>query len=627
MVLHPSVCSMSRAGALTMIQTKTAVFIVFLGISIVALPANTTLMPIEEIRPGMIGIGRTVFQGTEQQEFKAHILGILRNTIGPRRNMILAKLQGGPLENTGVIAGMSGSPIYIDGRLIGAVAYSLGAFSKEPIAGITPIGEMIQSSTLPSSRSTSQTPLLELPVTQAGLTQALQDLSRRTRPFADRLNDLHVSGITTTEGQQLGTMLRPIATPLAIGGFSSDLANLVAAAFGEHGFSPVVTSLSPQTQPASTNVLKAGDAVGVSLIRGDMELAATGTVTYIDGNRVYAFGHPFYNLGPTEFPMTKAHVFTVLPSFSSSVKISSAGESIGTFQQDRATAIAGTLGQSPSLIPIHLSLNSAQGNRQFKFEIVNDQLFTPLLTYLSILNTLRAYERELGTATFTIKGTVQVKNYENIEFENVFTGDSASVETATYIAAPVAFLVKNKFSPVQLEKITLKVISTEQLKKATLERAWLNDIRFRPGQTVELKILIRTYRGESIIRTLPIDIPWNASGAISILVSDGANLTRLERHQMRGSAEPKSLIQTIRALQNIRRNDILYVRLFDSSNSAVVDGETLPSLPPSILAVFETDQTSGGGVSLQQSAIRDWELQTDHAVTGSRLLSINLDQR
>ena len=627
MVLHPSVCSMSRAGALTMIQTKTAVFIFFLGISIVALPANTTLMPIEEIRPGMIGIGRTVFQGTEQQEFKAHILGILRNTIGPRRNMILAKLQGGPLENTGVIAGMSGSPVYIDGRLIGAVAYSLGAFSKEPIAGITPIGEMIQSSTLPSSRSTSQTPLLELPVTQAGLAKALQDLSRRTRPFADRLNDLHVSGITITEGKQLGTMLRPIATPLAIGGFSSDLGNLVAAAFGEHGFSPVVTSLSPQTQSPSTNVLKPGDAIGVSLIRGDMELAATGTVTYIDGNRVYAFGHPFYNLGPTEFPMTKAHVFTVLPSFSSSVKISSAGESIGTFQQDRATAIAGTLGPSPLLIPIHLSLNSAQGNRQFKFEIVNDQLFTPLLTYLSILNTLRAYERALGTATFTIKGTVQVKNYENIEFENVFTGDSASVETATYIAAPVAFLVKNKFSPVQLEKITLKVISTEQLKKATLERAWLNDIRFRPGQTVELKILIRTYRGEPIIRTLPIDIPWNASGTISILVSDGANLTRLERHQMRSSTEPKSLIQTIRALQNIRRNDILYVRLFDSSNSAVVDGETLPSLPPSILAVFETDQTSGGSVSLQQSAIRDWELQTDHVVTGSRSLSINLDQR
>ena len=607
-------------------QIKIAVFTVFLGISIVTLPANTALMPIEEIRPGMVGTGRTVFQGTEQQEFEAHILGILRNTIGPRRNMILAKLQGSPLEDTGVIAGMSGSPIYIDGRLIGAVAYSLGAFSKEPIAGITPIGEMTEIGTLPSSRSTSQVPLLELPVTQAGLAKTLQDLAKRTRPFADRLNDLHVFGIATTEGKQLGTMLRPIATPLAIGGFSSDLANLVATTFGEHGFSPVITSLSTQPQSSPSNVLKPGDAVGISLIRGDMELAATGTVTYIDGNRVYAFGHPFYNLGPTEFPMTKAHVFTVLPSLSSSVKISSVGESIGTFQQDRATAIAGTLGQSPSLIPIHLSLDSAQGSRQFKFEIVNDQLFTPLLTYLSVLNTLRTYERELGTATFTIKGTVQVKDHENIEFENIFTGDSSSTGTATYIAAPITFLVKNKFSPVQLEKITLKVISNEHLKTATLERAWLTDIRFRPGQTVKLKILIRTYRGESIIKTLPIDIPWNASGPLSILISDGANLTRLERHQMRSSAEPKSLIQTIKALQDIRRNDTLYVRLFDSNNSAVVGGETMPSLPPSILTVFETDQTAGGGISLQQSAIRDWELQTDHAVTGSRLLSINLDQ-
>ncbi len=610
----------------TGIQARMTLLTVLLGLGIVTLPAATELMPVEEIQPGMVGTGRTVFQGSELQEFKAHILGVLRNVMGPRRNLILAKLEGGPLADTGVIAGMSGSPVYIDGRLIGAVSYSLGAFSKEPIAGITPIKEMTENVALPAARSMARAPRLELPVTRTGLASALRALSQRVQPFADRPGALRVLGISMAEGAPLGMMLRPIATPLVIGGFSSELTDLVTGAFAEHGFAPVVTGLGPAAQPAS-GPLQPGDAVGVSLVSGDLDLAATGTVTHIDGTRVYAFGHPFYNLGPTEFPMTRAHVFTVLPSFSSSIKIAGVGEVIGTFQQDRATAIAGTLGPGPSLIPIHVSLDSDRGlSKRFEFAVVNDQLFTPLLTYLSILNTLRSYEREFGAATFGLKGIAKVKDHSDVAFEDVFAGDSPSVGAATYVAAPITFLLKNNFAPVELEEVEIAITSTEQPKTATLERAWLDDIRPRPGKTVDLKILTRTYRGEETIRTVPIEIPANASGTLSILVSDGAQLTRWERQQLRSPGEPRSLEQMIRALNNVRRNNTLYVRLFSSDAGAVVSGETLPSLPPSILAVFEADRNGGNFVPLGKATIGDWELATDYAVSGSRLLSINLNR-
>src|ERR671931_117464 len=234
-------------------------------------------MSVSEIRPGMVGIGRTVFDGTHVEEFKAHILGVLGNVIGPRRSLILARLEGGPLANTGVIAGMSGSPVYVDGKLIVAVSYALGSFSKEPIAGITPIAEMTDAAALNASRPPGARVHIELPLTP-------------------------------------------------------------------------------------------GDAVGVAFLTGDLQLGGTGTVTHIDGEHVYAFGHPMYNLGPTEFPMTRAYVYTVLPSLLASMKLSTTGEVICTFLQDRATTIAGRLGSGPKLIPLTLTLDTGRApKRTFSF--------------------------------------------------------------------------------------------------------------------------------------------------------------------------------------------------------------------------------------------------------------------
>ena len=299
-------------------------------------------------------------------------------------------------------------------------------------------------------------------------------------------------------------MLRPIATPVVLGGFSGDALDMLSSVFRDRGFVPVVAGAAGSV-PQATEPLSAGDPVAVSLITGDLLMAGTGTVTLVEGERVYAFGHPFYNVGPTQFPMSRAYVHTLLPSLMSSLKIAGVGDVVGVFEQDRATAVAGTLGQGPRLIPITLRLESADRNsgQTFNFEIVNDQLFTPVLTYMSILSTLTSYERQFGTATFTVQGTAELKDHENLAFEDVFTGNSSSVAVATYIAAPITFVLGNDFSSVELEQIALTITSSEQPRTATLERVWLDEARPRAGQTVPLKVLTRSYRGAVELRTVP----------------------------------------------------------------------------------------------------------------------------
>ncbi len=605
-------------------------FVALVGVS--ALPSGaTTQMGINEVRPGMIGVGRTVFDGTRVEEFKAHIIGVLENVIGTHRNLILAKLEGGPLANTGVIAGMSGSPVYIDGKLVGAVSYALGSFSKEPIAGITPIAEMTDSTTFNDVRPPGTKVNVQYPFTQESLTAAFRKALNWNRPFVDRPNDAQLTGLATIAGvggNEIGTLLRPIATPLVMSGFEPELAGVLGAAFREQGFVPTGgNAAGPRAGEAPyEGPLKPGDAVGVMLVGGDLQLGGTGTVTHIDGDRVYAFGHPMYNLGPIEFPMTRAYVYTVLPSLFSSMKLSTTDEVIGTVVQDRATAIAGKLGPGPSMIPVTVSLESTRGPKQtFNFRVVNDQLFGPLMTYASILNTLGSYERQFGAATFAVRGSVGVKKHEAIAFNNLFAGDQAAMGAAAYVVAPITYLMGNDYEKVDVEGVNVTFTTTEEPKTAMLERVWLDDPRPRAGRSVPLKVLFRTYRGEEVVRTLPLAIPANASGTLSILVSDGSRLGQSEQRETR-SPQPRSVDQMIKALNKGRRNNTLYVKLLGTDAGAVVNGELLSSLPPSVLGVLEGDRNSGNFNPLHSATIGEWELPTEHAVAGSRTLTITVSQ-
>jgi hypothetical protein len=451
------------------------------------------------------------------------------------------------------------------------------------------------------------------------------------RPFVERPDDAQLAGVTAVDGVasgQLGTLLRPIATPLVMSGWEPDVADLFGSAFRDQGFVPTggaAGALRDGEKPFE-GPLKPGDAVGVMLVSGDLQLGGTGTVTHIDGDRVYAFGHPMYNLGPTDYPMTRAYVYTVLPSLFSSMKLSSTGEIIGTVTQDRATAIAGKLGPAPRMLPITLTLESDRAARRtFHFGVVNDQLFGPLMTYASVLNSLGSYERQYGAMTFSVTGKTTLKGHDPITYDNVFSGDQAPINAAAYLVAPITYVMGNDYEKVDVQSVDIAINTVEEPRTATLERVWVDDPRPRPGKSLPVKVMLRTYRGEAVIKTVPIDIPSNANGSLNILVSDGARLGQAEQRETR-VPQPRSVDQMIKTLNKARRSNTLYVKLLGSQPGAVVNGELLSSLPPSVLGVLEGDRNGGSFNPIHSATLGEWEIPTDHAVNGARTLTITVSQ-
>jgi hypothetical protein len=329
--------------------------------------------------------------------------------------------------------------------------------------------------------------------------------------------------------------------------------------------------------------------------------------------------------------MTRAYVYTMMPSLMSSFKISSMGEVIGTMQQDRATAIAGTLGKGPAVIPMKVTLQSqreqGKSERTFTFNVASDQVFTPLLTYVALANTLGSYERQFGAATFSIKSRAQIKGHDDLTLEDVFTGDNAALGAATAIAGPITMLLSNDREPITLSGLNLSIDAAESSRTSTIERVWLDELRPRAGRSVPLKVLTRSYRGEDKISTVPIEIPANVSGTVSLVVTDGRQLNAMEQRDLRRSLQPQSVAQMIRVLNETRRNNRIYIRLLNGTPGAVVKGEALTSLPPSVLSVLEGDSNGGSYTPIRSAAVGEWELAMDSAVTGSRTLTIDVESR
>ena len=589
--------------------------------------AATRLMPLDEVKAGMTGVGITVFQGIKREEFDVHVLGVLRNVMGPRRNVIVARLEGGPLGETGVIQGMSGSPIYIDDRLIGALSYSLGSFSTQAIAGITPIEEMIDTDTHPITVASGGTASLALPLTRESFSTLVGNTFNPSLPFALQPADVELLGLAPALGTSLGPLLRPIATPLVLTGFVPEMHDLWASAFNARGFVTTIGSSVAGEQNSSSSPLVAGDAVGVALITGDISMAGTGTVTMVEESRVYAFGHPFYNLGTANFPMTRARVTTLLPSLALSSKIAAIGDVVGRIDQDRATGIFGSLGPGPRMIPVRLSLSSPDReiHQIFNFQVIDDRVFTPLLTYTSVLNAFLSWTRELGPTTYSVDSVTRLRDHDDVSFRDMYSGDAALVTAATSISAPLTALLSNHFEFVTVENIDVKIIAREEPLTATLQRIWLDTTRPRAGDQVPLKVVSRNSRGEEIVDTLLMDIPINASGSMQILVSDAAHLQQTDIQEGRGSQASDSLTQIIRTLNRKRRNNHLYVRLLIPKSGAVVKGQALPALPSSVLAVLTSDLANSGSIPLKEAILGEWEIETNYTVSGSRLITINVE--
>ncbi|MCC6988609.1 MAG: hypothetical protein IT181_06410 [Acidobacteria bacterium] len=587
--------------------------------SLVAAPQTSPHMPVDEVRPGMVGVGRTVYAGSDLEEFRVSILGVMRNIIGPRRNLILARLEGGMLANTGVIQGMSGSPVYVDGRLIGAVSYSLGSFPKEPIAGITPIAEMIEDINSRAPRSISAAPALTWPATPTQVFSALAQIARRAAaPLAPARPASDIVGPASLA--DLAPQLRPIGAAITLSGFDAGLADRFSQALDTR----VQQAPAGGGSPLPAVPLRPGDPVGMSLVRGDFEMGATGTVTHVDGTKVYAFGHPFLNLGPTQLAMTEAHVVTVLPSLDSSMKLASLGRVIGTVTQDRATAVGGTLGEGPAELRVRMNLRSpGSAPQQFEFHVLDDPALTPLFTYAALLNALTAWERQTGVMSLSVRGSLSLGPDGTIEFDDVFSGDSALGVAASTVAGPLGTLMPNTFKPISAESLTVDIETTEVETYATIERAWLDTVRPAMGGTYRVHVQLRDYRGGTRVVDLPITMPAQSTGPVTLLVSDGATLQGLEQRELRPGA-PKSWAELLARTNNTRRGNRLYVRLLAGNAGTVLGGDVMPSLPASVQSAVQADTTSTRA-AVNRAVVGASELRMDRLIRGSHELTLTLE--
>jgi hypothetical protein len=588
--------------------------------TVATLPATgrSAHFPVADVTPGMTGEGVTRLEGGRKAAFKAHLLGVLDNVIGPRRQVILARLEGANLEHTGVIAGMSGSPVYVDGRLLGAVAYSMGQFSKEPIAGITPIGEMLDAAG-PGAPSAPRT-VAALPFDLALSPERLVEEWRRTLRVdaAFHAGDAQSAalGLPTTGGR--GLELTPIATPLTMSGFGPETSSWIGSLFGAAGFAPVSGQASQAGAASSNEPLQPGDAVGVSLVSGDLALGATGTVTHVDGPRVLAFGHPFFNLGPTRMPMTRAEVITVVPSLLNSIKLASLGPAIGVMNQDRATAIGGMLGPAPRTIPLRVSHDTGNGTpRTFTLNVADDQLFTPLLVFVSVANVLQSYQRELGVATIQVSGAARIGDAV-LRFDDVYTGDSALVNASSSLAAPLSAILRSDLGAATIDGVDVAFRTDEQARTSRLGQSWLGNPRPRAGAAVRLHVETRTFRSGPTVHTLDVPVPAHAAGIpLQIRIVDGGALAQQEGRR-RTIEQARSIPELVSLLNGSRRGDRWYVQLVRAARGTVVGGRDMPALPGTVLTVLDGTAPS---TTLDQEVLGEWEIRADAVATGQRTLS------
>ncbi len=590
-------------------------------------PVNTSsakFFPLSELKEGMRGTAWTVFRGNQPEEFNVEILGVVPGAIGPKQDMIVGRISGGQADRTSVFAGMSGSPVYIDGKLVGAISYSF-PFSKEPICGITPIEQML--AIFEKNQNLQSKPKQPRAVSFADLSSATwkPDFPKNATVTGALLTGVNQnSPLNAIAGQSF----QPIATPLTFSGFSQETLNLFAPQLASVGLLPVsvvggAAKITPLKE-SNDKTLLGGTSVSMQLTRGDYSLAASGTVTFRDGEKIYAFGHPFLNLGTSDLPMSESHVVTVIPNLNNSFKLAVPDSLVGSMTQDRATGVFGNLGQAPKMIPVKLNIQTSRNQQEtLNFEVAKDTFLTPLLLNISIYNAIIANERGLGDSTIEITGDIKLKGQAPIKLERRFDGANASQFAALSVVVPINTLLQSRFDDVEISGVNLNVTSLDGSNSATLERIALDRTEVKAGDFFEVEAFVRTDTGKVFSEKIPVQIPADTpAGTLSVTVADGGSL---QANDASKQFVPKDLNELVKTINQLRKGDRLYVQTNRITNGAIIGANELPNLPPSMLATLNNDRTAGGFKPTVLTVLTEKELPpAEFLISGQQVLTIQV---
>ena len=559
----------------------------------------------------MRGYALTVFEGVKPESMGVEVLGVLHNVNGPKGDIILVRLHGAKAEYTGVVAGMSGSPVYLNGKLAGALAFRIGEFSKEPIAGVTPIADMLEINALDKS------PAEEAAATKPGVANAAGKTSGPGEP-----------GALPASTQDFGSYLKPIDTPLVFNGFSEDAVRRFAGQFASAGVVPVMGagSVSGEKQPEP---LEAGSAVSAILVRGDMDIAATCTVTYIDPQRLLACGHPLLQFGSVDLPMNKARVLATLPSPLNAFKIVNTTEEAGVFVQDRHTGILGVFNKQPDMIPVTLTIHSATSAKDFHYEVLNNPRLSPVAIMATVFNALHGVNEYGEEITYRLNGSINVKGFPEVGLKNMFVpaenGQPAAMAAALSLGERFGRIYDNPYNAPAVKSVKLDFDLVRERRWARLESARTDVTEVRPGDQIIVETVLAPYRGERVVRQIPVKIPTSASkGTLRILVSDGDTLDRVGRTNP-AFGRKLDLASTIALLNKEHANNRLYVSLLEADPEARVADKVMPTLPISVMNVMEGMRGNQEMIVSGESNVDETATPSlDYVVSGAQLLTVTV---
>ncbi len=565
----------------------TALRLIAIALAATVLYAAPPLFPLKDIRAGQRGIGRTVFSGTKIEDFQVEILGVLEN-IGPRESIILARLSGGPLETTGVMQGMSGSPVYIDGRLVGAVALGF-PLSKVAIAGIRPIEEMLRVDPDPKPAAT-------------------------------------LAAVPRQQVMAGNSRLEEISTPVSFSGFTAATLDHFGAQLRGLGLDPrqgVSGGGKPTGGLGDPSQIQPGSMISVQLLSGDMSVGADGTVTYIDGNRIYAFGHRFLAGGPTELPFARSEVLALLPNLSTSFKISAAREWMGTITEDLNSAVSGLMGRRAATVPLEIRI----GANTYHMNMVQDRVMTPLVLQMAVFSAIDQSHRSIGSATYSVRGHLDF-DAGSVRIDNVYSGDvSVAVLASQGIASPLLYANSTGFDALKLKNAVLEITAVD--RRSQIQIADLAGPRqVRPGEDLDLTITFTNASGVETLKDVRYRVPVGASpGVLYVTASDAGAMNALELQPAVGSP-PQSPAQVLGLLNRLHSNTKAYVRLWRAESAYTVAGRDLPSPPPSVGLILAREQPGdAGSVNWRGSNLAQIEVPAgDNVVTGSKTIQVEVKE-
>jgi hypothetical protein len=600
-----------------LLPTFLAALLLLIGLSATKAQDMPAIFPLSQVQTGMKCVVYTIFTGDEIEKVDLVVLGVLHNAIGPKQDIILVQLLGEKVEHTGVVAGMSGSPVYYDGKLVGALSLKLGAFTKEAIGGVTPIENMLDVEKAPDPPANLSAPVS---ATSAQQTNSGDAFSAARIPLPENFARQTSAGA--------GQFLVPIETPLISTGLYPETIAQFSKQLSGWGMTMMAGgTAAPSPEDAQ---VKPGDMVGVELIRGDLSITPGCTVTAVDHAKILACGHPIFSFGNVSMPLARAHVLTTLASAMASTKIITTGGTIGTLTQDRVTAIAGRLGDGPPMIPVDVTLVAGDAQKQFHFEVIESPQLTPLLVGLATYNGIIGNAAYGEGSTLQLDGEIAIKGHTTVQLKDLFAPTDVPVPGGFFVATDVQAIFSQIYSnPYEIPHVAgihLRVTALPERRAATIDDAWVEANEVRPGQTVKVKVQLRPYRGATFVQEFPITIPMQAArGPLQLVISDAETVNRTVQSLAANSqGQLPGLEELIKLMNREHQNDRLYATLLQPTPTLMVEDKIMPNAPASAINVLDQRQTPGGARLLYQSTAGEWSVVMHQVISGERTLTITV---